>query len=169
MAVGLRLAFTLSLSLAALAPAANTRAQDPAGTRQRRVVVSYEEGMTIPPGRSYLRVTPRRTQLVAGALFLGGGYLVGAVARTIMSARRDDFDARAFVPFAGAVWFAYHNDRRKAAGILSLLGQSLGLGLLIAGVLRPERELVYYTARGRGLTADVMPLPGGAQLSLRVF
>lgn len=139
------------------------------GRRQRRVVVPYEEGMTIPPGRSYVRTHDRRLQRLSGALLFTSAYVSSAVGRTVVLARRDRLHFRALVPVVGSVWSAYHDRRRRVGGIFGTIGQSAALVTLLVGVTGSERDLVYYTARGRGLRGDITLLPGGAGLSLSVF
>lgn len=168
---GLLIGCVLLLLLTAFS-AARASAQAPTdsgGTRQRRVVVPYEEGMTIPPGRSYLRVHDRRLQRLSGALLFATTYVSSAVGRTVVLARRDRLHFRALVPVVGSVWSAYHDRRRRVAGIFGTLVQTAGLVTLLLGMTGSDRDLVYYTARGRGLRGDITLLPGGAGLTLGVF
>lgn len=135
--------------------------------RPRRVVIPYEDGMEVPPG-AYVRSRSRKGLWIPGlAIFAAGYFFTGAIGTLAMDIG-GTVDQRIWVPVVGAFLVTDH-DAGQAAAVFSMLVQSAGLTMLIAGLASRRRELVYYTDSGRGLMFGATPLPGGAMVSLNVF
>lgn len=140
----------------------------PVATSPRRVVVPYEDGMPIPEG-GFVRSRSRKGLWIPGLAIFAASYFVTAGIGSLVLAIRDDrSDGLAWVPIVGGYLVANNPGGRRAA-VFSILAQSAGLSMFIAGLAARRRELVYYTDSGRGLVFGAAPLRGGAMLSLSVF
>ncbi|MCA9575376.1 MAG: hypothetical protein R3B40_21710 [Polyangiales bacterium] len=136
--------------------------------RPRRVVVPYEDGMPIPEG-GFVRTVSRKGLWIPGLAIFAASYFVTAGVGSLVQAVRDDTsNGLAWVPVVGGYLIADHPEGRRAA-VFSILAQSAGLTMMIAGLSIRRRQLVYYTDSGRGLVFGAAPLRGGAMLSLNVF
>jgi hypothetical protein len=143
------------------------QAQQPQG-RPRRVVVPYEDGMPIPEG-GYVRSSSRKGLWIPGlAVFAASYFITAGIGSLVLAVREDSADGRAWVPIVGGYLVADSPGGRRAA-TFSILAQSAGLAMFIAGLSARRRQLVYYTDSGRGLMFGAAPLRGGAMLSLNVF
>jgi hypothetical protein len=150
----------------------NEAPQDPATQRPvgppQRVVVPYEEGMTIPP-TGYLRSTSRLSLWIPGlVLFAGSYFATGGCGARVMGMRVKPAEGRAWIPVFGGYVVANTSTGRRVASV-SILAQLTGLAMFVAGLSLRGQELVYYTSGGRGLVFGAVPLRGGAMLSLNVF
>ena len=141
----------------------------PVSATPRRVVVPYDDGMPIPEG-GYVRSRSRKGLWIPGLAIFAASYFVTAGVGSLTLALRDGTsnNGQPWVPIVGGFLVANTPGGRRAAAF-SVLAQSAGLTLFIAGLAARRRELVYYTDSGRGLLFGAAPLRGGGMLSLTVF
>ena len=154
------------------APAPYAPAPTAAPAPGQRIVVPYEEGMTIPPN-GHLRTRRRTGLIVSGSVVFGVSYIIGNLIGSAVVSLRDAIDGERasgtiWVPIVGPLLVT---ERSGGVGpaIAAGLTQATGLALFIAGFAASKRELVYYTDRGRGLMFGAAPTRGGAMLTLSMM